>query len=87
MTAGRSDLVKLAAEIMGVEAEHRALARQIGGLNPPNNISFENTSFASTTDAAKALQSQGFLSPSGANTFAFPASLTVDATGVTQRTA
>ncbi|MGH9376662.1 MAG: hypothetical protein ACRD1J_10955, partial [Terriglobia bacterium] len=35
--------VKVAASIMGVEAEHRVLGRVIGNENPANNLCYEQT--------------------------------------------
>lgn len=44
-----------AAQIMGVEAEHRALGRVASGSNPPNNLVLEDAAFASVSDAVPAL--------------------------------
>lgn len=60
-------LVTAAAEIMGVEAEHRALARAalaiLGNANdvPPNNKAFESSLFVYVRDAAAVLSDLGFL--------------------------
>lgn len=44
-----------AAQIMGVEAEHRALGRVTAGINPPNNLVLEDALFTSVSDAVPAL--------------------------------
>lgn len=44
-----------AAQIMGVEAEHRALGRVTSGTNPPNNLILERAEFGSVSDAVPAL--------------------------------
>lgn len=38
---GRPELALLAARILGIEAEHRALARVVAGKNPPDNLCIE----------------------------------------------
>jgi hypothetical protein len=37
----KPDLARYAGEILGVEAEHRVLARSLQGDSPPNNLGFE----------------------------------------------
>jgi hypothetical protein len=66
---GRPDLVQVAAQIGGVEAEHRAIGRAIGGLRPANNLAFESVFLNKVSDAATLLQRNGFLSPTHTNTF------------------
>lgn len=44
-----------AAQIMGVEAEHRALGRVTSGSNPPNNLIVEGALFSTVSDAVPAL--------------------------------
>jgi hypothetical protein len=44
-----------AAQIMGVEAEHRALGRVTSGSNPPNNLVLEDALFTSVSDAVPVL--------------------------------
>ncbi len=60
-----------AAQIMGVEAEHRALGRVTSGSNPPNNVIVEGALFGSVSDAVPALLPfvQG---GSGYTAYAFP---------------
>jgi len=43
-TAGQLDyFAKVAASILGIEAEHRVLGRVIGNSNPANNLAYEQT--------------------------------------------
>lgn len=62
---GRSDLAQVAGEIMGVEAEHRVLGRQIltdfTALKVPNNLLLEQSEGTSVAAVAQALIP--FLSP------------------------
>ena len=44
-----------AAQIMGVEAEHRALGRVTSGSNPPNNLILEAATFTHVGDAVPVL--------------------------------
>ena len=60
------------AEILGVESEHRVLARVALGATPPNNRAFEAASEPSVQAAAATLSALGFLSPQGANSFPYP---------------
>jgi hypothetical protein len=39
--AGRSTFARYSAELAGVEAEHRVLARGLINATPPNNVGFE----------------------------------------------
>lgn len=48
-------LAQTAAQILGVEAEHRILGRFIGGQQPPSNLRLERASFTCLADAAAAL--------------------------------
>lgn len=69
---GNWRFAQYAAEIMGVEAEHRALARFALGATPANNLAFEDPSVPSVSAAAKLLGKIGFLSPTPANSYAYP---------------
>lgn len=68
---GRPDLVQAAAQIGGVEAEHRAIGRAIGGLRPANNRAFETVLIKSVAMAPAALKQGGFLNPQPGNSFTF----------------
>ncbi len=51
----RADLAELAARILGIEAEHRVLGRDIAGKTPANNLCLERTPFKCVSEAALAL--------------------------------
>ena len=68
---GQPRLAQIAAQIGGVECEHRALGRDIGGLSPADNVGFEPVLLTSVGAAVDALQSQGYLSPKGDNSFTY----------------
>lgn len=59
----RPDLALVASQIGGVEAEHRAIGRAIGGMTPANNRVFETALLNKVSDAVTALKKNGFLSP------------------------
>jgi hypothetical protein len=74
---GRADLAQLASQIGGVEAEHRAIGRAIGGMRPANNRGFE-TLLVKTVEAAPAvLKKDGFLTPKVGNSFEFKSMSTI----------
>lgn len=52
---GRGDLAKLASRILGVEAEHRALGRDVAGKRVPNDLCLERAPFTCVSEAADAL--------------------------------
>ncbi|MBV9712855.1 MAG: ferritin-like domain-containing protein [Ktedonobacteraceae bacterium] len=68
---GRPDLVQVAAQIGGVEAEHRAIGRAIGGMRPANNRAFETLLVNTVADAPGVLKRGGFLNPRPGNSFEF----------------
>ena len=68
---GRPDLVQIAAQIGGVEAEHRAIGRAIGGMKPANNRAFETLLLNAVEDAPAVLKKGGFLNPRPGNMFEF----------------
>jgi hypothetical protein len=70
--AGNWKWAQYCAEILGVEAEHRTLARLAQGETPANNLAFEAASLPSVGAAATTLTQLGFLSPQGANSFSYP---------------
>ena len=53
---GQRSLAETMARIMGVEAEHRALVRAIGGATPANNVTLERVPYACMSDVGVALQ-------------------------------
>jgi hypothetical protein len=68
---GRPDLVQIAAQIGGIEAEHRAIGRAIGGMRPANNRAFETLLVNAVADAPAVLKKDGFLNPQPGNSFVF----------------
>jgi hypothetical protein len=56
--AGNPTLARYAGEILGVEAEHRALARDLQG-KLPNNLAFEAYQLHTTAQHVKALEKLG----------------------------
>ena len=86
---GQPDLARIAVQIGGVEAEHRAALRffaiEAGVLKEavPNNLAFEKGLFSSVGEAAAALQQLGFIGGSGAQ-ITYPGPGAIDNTGVTQ---
>jgi hypothetical protein len=65
----RPDLVLVAAQIGGVEAEHRAVGRAIGGKTPANNRSFETALLKKVGDAPGVMKKAGFLGPNRNNSW------------------
>lgn len=69
---GQPALSQLAGQIMGVEAEHRALGRSISPNLPfANNFAFEPALVESVGDAVDYLASNGYLSPKTGNSYAY----------------
>ena len=58
---GRRDLAVLAARILGVECEHRALYRMVSQDDPADNITLEVADFATVGAAAAAAALQPYL--------------------------
>lgn len=58
--AGRSAFARYSAEIAGVEAEHRVLARTLINASPPNNVGFEPFRFNRVRQIQAALEALGF---------------------------
>ncbi len=71
VTLGHPELAELAGEIMGVEAEHRALGRVIAKVNPANNLTLEKAPFTAVSQAGGALKP--FLTGQGFSSGATPA--------------
>jgi hypothetical protein len=65
----RPDLVLVAAQIGGVEAEHRAIGRAIGNMNPANNRAFETALLKKVSDAPGVMKKAGFLGPNRDNSW------------------
>jgi hypothetical protein len=58
--ARRSTLARYAAELAGVESEHRVLGQTLAGASPPNNLGFAVFEFSSVSQILAAAQSAGF---------------------------
>jgi len=75
---GQPGLAQLAAQICGIENEHRALGRDIGGLIPADNWAFSPALVESVGDAVDVLTAEGYLSPKNGNSFTYHAVSTAD---------
>ncbi len=83
------DLVEVALQIGGVEAEHRAHARfyafSAGVINEvPNNVAFEKAMFTTVGAAADALTKLGWINGTGAE-LTYPGPGTIDYSGIENR--
>jgi hypothetical protein len=58
--AGQSKLARHAAELAGVESEHRVLGQSLAGANPPNDLGFEVFEFSTVGDIGAAAEKAGF---------------------------
>ncbi|GAC1378008.1 MAG: hypothetical protein NVS4B7_03230 [Ktedonobacteraceae bacterium] len=81
---GRPDLAQIAGQIATIEAEHRALGRQIGGLTPADNWAFSPVLLGSVGDAPALVQKAGYLSPTSGNSYTYQA-IDTSNPGVEQR--
>ncbi|WP_322481157.1 ferritin-like domain-containing protein [Thermogemmatispora sp.] len=81
----RPDLAQIAAQIATVEAEHRALGRFIGRLDPADNWAFSPVLVAKVGDAPALIQKAGYLNPRPGNRFPYHPVSTADR-GVSYRT-
>ena len=57
--AGNGKFARFAAEIAGVESEHRVLAENLIGATPPNNVGFEDFSIQRAAGIEAALEGAG----------------------------
>lgn len=80
---GQPGLAQVAAQVCGVESEHRTLARDIGELVPADNVAYEAALLARVSDAVGALSSGGFLSPTAKNYLQYKAISLRNLQGVT----
>jgi hypothetical protein len=58
--AGRSELARHSAEVVGCESEHRVLGQTLAGVSPPNNLGFEEFPFDNVSDIEAAFVGAGF---------------------------
>jgi hypothetical protein len=82
---GQTDLVQVAYEVAGTEAEHRVLANYALGVRPANNVAFEKAMFTQVSDAANALKQLGFIGGTGTKV-SYPGPGAIVNTGVSQTT-
>ncbi len=82
---GLPALAEISGQIATIEAEHRALGRQIGGLVPADNWAFSPVLLPSVGAAPALVAKAGYLSPRPGNHYTYHQVSTEDA-GVTFRT-
>ncbi len=70
---GRPDLAEIAGQVATVEAEHRALGRFIGGLEPADNWVFSPVLIPSVGAAPAIVAKAGYLSPRPGNNYHYEA--------------
>ena len=58
--AGQSKLARYAAELAGVESEHRVLGQSLAGANPPNDLGFAVFEFSTVGEIGAAAEKAGF---------------------------
>jgi len=68
---GEPRLAQIAAQIACIESEHRALGRDIGGLDPADNWTYAPVLVAFVEDAPALVTAAGFLSPVVGNTYKY----------------
>ena len=82
---GRPDLAQIAGQIATVEAEHRALGRMIGGLDPADNWAFSPVLIATVGDAPALVEKAGYLSPTSGNSYTYQQVSTSDSSILYQK--
>ncbi len=68
---GEARLAQIAGQIACIESEHRALGRDIAGLDPGDNWTYAPVLVAFVEDAPAAVTAAGFLSPVPGNTYKY----------------
>lgn len=68
---GRADLAQIAGQVATIEAEHRALGRQIGNLIPADNWAFSPVLIPYVGAAPAIVKKAGFLSPRPGNSYSY----------------
>jgi len=68
---GEPRLAQIAGQIACIESEHRALGRDIGGLDPADNWVYAPVLVAFVADAPQAVKNAGYLSPVAGNTYKY----------------
>jgi hypothetical protein len=68
---GLPEFSRIASQIATIEAQHRALGRDIGGLDVANNFGYSPCTIQTVEDGPKALADAGFLSPTTGNSYTY----------------
>jgi hypothetical protein len=68
---GRPDLAEIAGQVATVEAEHRALGRYLGNLDPADNWAFSPVLLPSVGAAPALVKKAGYLSPRKGNSYTY----------------
>jgi len=68
---GEPRLAQIAGQIACIESEHRALGRDIGGLDPADNWVYAPVLVSFVADAPKLVKDAGYLSPVAGNTYKY----------------
>jgi len=68
---GEPRLAQIAGQIACIESEHRALGRDIGGLDPGDNWTYAPVLVSFVEDAPALVTAAGFLSPVAGNTYKY----------------
>ena len=58
--AGQPKLARYAAELAGVESEHRVLGQYLAGVSPPNDLGFAVFEFSTVGEIGAAAEKDGF---------------------------
>ena len=58
--AGQPKLARYAAQLAGVESEHRVLGQSLAGASPPNDLGFAVFEFSTVGDIGAAAEKAGF---------------------------
>lgn len=81
---GQYRLAQIMAQIACVEAEHRALGRAIGGLDPADNWAYTPVLLKTILDAPTVIADAGYLSPTAGNSYQYQ-QVSINNAGVTNR--
>jgi hypothetical protein len=81
---GQYRLAQIMAQIACIEAEHRALGRAIGGLDPADNWAYTPVLLKTILDAPTVIADAGYLSPAVGNSYQYQ-QVSINNAGVTNR--
>ena len=68
---GLPEFARIASQIAAIEAQHRALGRDIAGFDVANNWGYAPVTIDTVEDGPKALVDAGFLSPITGNSYSY----------------